>query len=44
VETTSAIHVLDPGIRMRPTVGLMVHQRTGAPIRRIAGRLATTPA
>jgi hypothetical protein len=44
VESTSAIHVLDPGVRMRPTVGLMVHQRTGAPIRRIAGRLATTPA
>ena len=43
-ENTTAIHVLDPGVRMRPTVGLMVHQRLGAPIRRIAGRLATTPA
>ncbi|CPR03175.1 hypothetical protein BN971_00272 [Mycobacterium bohemicum DSM 44277] len=43
-ESTSAVHVLDPGIRMRPTIGLMVHQRTGAPLRRIAGRLATTPA
>ena len=24
-ENTTAIHVLDPGVRMRPTVGLMVH-------------------
>ena len=30
-ENNTAIHVLDPGVRMRPTVGLMVHQRTGAP-------------
>jgi len=29
---------------MRPTIGLMIHQRTGAPLRRTAGRLATTPA
>lgn len=43
-ENTTAIHVLDPGVRMRPAVGLMVHQRTGAPLRRIAGRLATSPA
>lgn len=43
-EPTNAIHVLDPGVRMRPTVGLMVHQRTGARIQRVAGRLATTPA
>jgi len=43
-ENPTAIHVLDPGVRMRPTVGLMVHQRTGAPLQRIAGRLATTPA
>jgi hypothetical protein len=43
-ENTAAIHVLDPGVRMRPAVGLMVHQRTGAPLRRIAGRLATAPA
>jgi hypothetical protein len=44
VENTTAIHVLDRGRRMRPTVGLMVHQRVGAPIRRVNGRLATTPA
>lgn len=29
-ENTVAIHMLDPGVRMRPTVGLMVHQRVGA--------------
>lgn len=42
-ENTTAIHVLDPGVRMRPTVGLMVHQRTGALLQRIEGRLATAP-
>jgi hypothetical protein len=44
VENTVAIHVLDPGIRMRSGTGLMVHQRNGAPLQRVAGRLATTPA
>jgi hypothetical protein len=43
-ENTTAIHVLDPGVRMRPTVGLTVHQRHGARLRRVDGRLATTPA
>lgn len=43
-ENTNAVHVFDPGIRLRPTVGLSVHQREGAPIRRISGRLASTPA
>jgi hypothetical protein len=43
-ENTTAIHVLDPGVRMRPTVGLMVHQRTGARLQRVADRLATAPA
>jgi len=43
-ENSTAIHVLDPGVRMRPAVGLMVHQRIGAPLQRIAGRLATAPA
>lgn len=43
-ESTTAVHVLDDGTRMRPTVGLMVHQRTGAPIQRVASRLATAPA
>jgi hypothetical protein len=44
LECTNVVHVLDPGVRMRPTAGLMVHQRVGAPLQRIAGRLATTPA
>jgi hypothetical protein len=44
LENTCAIHALDPGVRMRPTVGLMVHQRTGAPLQRVSGRLATAPA
>lgn len=43
-ENTTAIHVLDPGVRMRPTAGLTVHQRTGAPLQRVVGRLATKPA
>jgi hypothetical protein len=44
VEGTCAIHVLDPAVRLRPTVGLTVHQRTGAPLQRIMGRLASAPA
>ena len=44
VENTAAIHILDPGRRVRPTIGLTVHQRLGAPLQRVAGRLATTPA
>lgn len=35
------IHILDPGVRMRPTVGLVVHQRVGAPLTRVQGRMAT---
>jgi hypothetical protein len=42
VQSSTVIHVLDPGVRMRPTTGLMVHQRVGAPLQRVAGRLATT--
>jgi hypothetical protein len=42
-ERDSRLHVLDPGIRMRPTAGVMVHQRTGALLRRVQGRLATAP-
>jgi len=44
VENSTAIHVLDPAVRMRPTTRLMVHQRTGAELRHVAGRLATAPA
>jgi hypothetical protein len=43
-EMRDRIHILDPGVRMRPTSSLMVHQRVGAPLRRVEGRLATTPA
>jgi hypothetical protein len=43
-EGGDVIHVLDPGVRMRPAVGLMVHQRMGAPLQRVRGRLATAPA
>jgi hypothetical protein len=43
-ERDHRIHILDPGVRMRPTPGLMVHQRVGAPLRRVEGRLATAPA
>jgi hypothetical protein len=43
-EPDARLHVLDPGVRMRPTIGLMVHQRTGAPLQRVHGRLATAPA
>jgi hypothetical protein len=43
VQNSTAIHVLDPGVRVRPTTGLMVHQRVGAQLQRVAGRLATAP-
>lgn len=43
-EQDSRVHVLDPGIRMRPTAGVMVHQRTGALLSSAQGRLATAPA
>ncbi|OHV04899.1 type IV toxin-antitoxin system AbiEi family antitoxin domain-containing protein [Mycobacterium talmoniae] len=43
-ENTARVHVLDPGVRMRPSPGLLVHQRIGAPLRRVEGRLATAPA
>jgi hypothetical protein len=38
------LHILDPGVRIRPTAGLMVHQRLGAPLRVVGDRLATAPA
>jgi len=43
-EDTSRVHMLDPGVRMRPSRNVMVHQRIGAPLRRVEGRLATAPA
>ncbi|WP_395310469.1 type IV toxin-antitoxin system AbiEi family antitoxin domain-containing protein [Mycobacterium sp. AMU20-3851] len=38
------LHILDPGVRLRSTPELSVHQRVGAPLCRVGGRLATTPA
>jgi hypothetical protein len=43
-ERDDRIHILDPGVRMRPTTALAVHQRIGAPLRRVEGRLVTAPA
>jgi hypothetical protein len=43
-ESDNRIHILDPGVRMRVSAELMVHQRIGAPLKRIQGRLATAPA
>jgi hypothetical protein len=43
-ENDCRIHILDPGVRMRPSSELMVHQRIGAPLICIRGRLATAPA
>ncbi len=43
-EPDDRLHVLDPGIRMRPAADLMVHQRIGAPLKKVRGRLATAPA
>jgi hypothetical protein len=38
------LHILDPGVRIRPTPELMVHQRLGAPLQIVGDRLATAPA
>jgi len=43
-EPDGRIHILDPGIRVRPSRDLMVHQRVGAPLRIVRGRLTTAPA
>jgi hypothetical protein len=43
-EPDDRLHILDPGIRMRPASDLMVHQRIGAPLKKIGGRLAAAPA
>jgi hypothetical protein len=43
-EADDRLHILDPGIRMRPSPELMVHQRIGAPLRKVRGRLVTAPA
>ncbi|MCH9669665.1 MAG: hypothetical protein K0U70_02235 [Actinomycetia bacterium] len=43
-EDVHRVHIVDPGVRMRPSPELMVHQRIGAPLRRVQHRLATAPA
>jgi hypothetical protein len=43
-EQDDRLHVFDPGVRVRPTAGVMVHQREGALLSRVQGRLATVPA
>ncbi len=43
-ESDTRIHILDPAVRMRVSANLMVHQRIGAPLKHIQGRLATSPA
>ena len=44
IEHDGRLHVLDPGVRIRPTPELMVHQRDGALLQRVNGRLVTAPA
>jgi very-short-patch-repair endonuclease len=44
IEESHSVHVHDPGVRLRPTTGLVVHQRQGAPIQLVSSRRATTPA
>lgn len=43
-ETHDRLHILDPAIRMRPSPDVMVHQRVGAPLKVVQGRLVTAPA
>lgn len=43
-ENTTAVHILDAGVRTRSTNGLVVHQRDGAPLQQVASRRATAPA
>lgn len=44
IEQDARLHVLDPHVRIRPNAALMVHQRDGALLSRVRGRLATAPA
>jgi hypothetical protein len=44
-ERTADLHILNPGgRRLRSTDGLVVHRREGAPLARVGGRPATSPA
>jgi hypothetical protein len=43
-EQTASVHILNPsGRQLRPTKGLVVHRRDGAPLTTVAGRPATAP-
>lgn len=43
-EPDQRLHILDPGVRTRPSREVMVHQRIGAPLQIRKGRLVTAPA
>ncbi|WP_163687039.1 type IV toxin-antitoxin system AbiEi family antitoxin domain-containing protein [Mycolicibacterium gadium] len=43
-EPDHRLHILDPGTRVRPSREVMVHQRLGAPLKDVRGRLVTAPA
>ena len=43
-EPDDRTHILDPGVRIRTSLDLSVHQRIGAPLKKLDGRLATAPA
>lgn len=43
-EQDDRTHILDPGVRIRTSLDLIVHQRIGAPLKKLDGRLATAPA
>lgn len=42
-ENDQRLHVLDPAVRLRSTPNVVVHQRVGAPLRKVQGRLWTAP-
>lgn len=44
IDPDERLHILDPGIRLRPSREVMVHQRLGAPLKSMGGRLVTAPA
>lgn len=42
-EPDSRTHILDPGVRVRSSPEIVVHQRIGAPLKKVDGRLLTAP-
>lgn len=42
-ELDSRTHILDPGVRVRSSPEIVVHQRIGAPLKKVDGRLLTAP-